>query len=167
VHRDTLAQVLLDERRERGHETLESELGGLEAAAQGAGVEALWERLLLGSNLRGPEGVGPCGLSNAIRRDLGVCPDEGSVTIKLRPVALHKISIGQGSTWIYLRSRLAFHSWTRQRCGNPRHGDRGREPHISHRRYCRYSARQLYSQNAAIGSWCPRDRRTRPNHRFG
>jgi hypothetical protein len=83
VHRDALAQELLNERREWGHETLECDFGGLEAAAQGAGVEALRKGLLLGIHLRGPEAVGDLGLSDAIRCDVGVCPGDGSIAIKL------------------------------------------------------------------------------------
>jgi hypothetical protein len=110
VHRDTFTQVLLNERLEWGHETIESDFRGLEAAAQRAGVVALWERLLLGRHLRGPEVVGLFSLGHAIRRNLGICPDEGAIAIKLRPVALHKISIYQELISTHLHSRLAFRS---------------------------------------------------------
>lgn len=83
MHRDALAQVLLNERLEWGHETFKCEFRSLEAAAQGAGIETLWNRLLLGSHLRDPEVVGDFSLSHAIRRDLGICPDKGSIAIKL------------------------------------------------------------------------------------
>lgn len=83
MHGDTLAQVLLNERLERGHETFKCEFGCLEAAAHRAGVEALWERLPLGGHLGGPEIMGLFGLGDAIWRDLGISPDEGSIAIKL------------------------------------------------------------------------------------
>lgn len=167
MHRDTLAQVLLNERLEWGHETFESDFGGLEAAAQRAGVVALWERLLLGRHLRGPEVVGLFSLGHAIRRNLGICPDEGSITIKLRPVALPKISICQVFISANLHSRLAFRSWTQLRYGSPPHGDRGREQRISRRSQNGHSVGQPHSRNAPIGSWYPWDRKTRPSHTVG
>ena len=90
--RDTLTEQLLDGRDEgpapRQRESGERDISSLQATGERRSVISLRQRNLLQLYAGSPECIGLLSLQNAIGVNMSVCPNDGSVAVFLRPVAL-------------------------------------------------------------------------------